>query len=300
MVATKRREAFTLIELLVVIAIMAILMGLLLGAVQKVRETANNMQSMNNLRNIGMAVTNCATQNKDKLPPGWGSFRSSPQMSGFMHLMPFLDQEAIYKGYLSTYNSTLTSSMGNVGAATIAAISASNVPVKALLATSDVSTDSTSPMTSYALNGVMFAGATHQESNLTTAAAGSSNSLRMSKDLMNGATNSLVALEKSASCGSSVNHLFTGASISGGFQSRCVIMQGASVPPLPVPSSQIRPAKGAANSAYVQAFNSSGFHAVMADASAKNVSANVQSAVFNAVLNIQTQATSALLSDWDD
>ncbi|MBU6296220.1 MAG: hypothetical protein KJS91_16180, partial [Planctomycetes bacterium] len=130
--------------------------------------------------------------------------------------------------------------------------------------------------------------------------SGSSNSLKLSKDLVNGATNSLVALEKSAMCGSSVNHLFTGAPITGGFQSRCVIMQGAGVAPLPVPSSQIRPAKGTANSAYVQAFNSSGFHAVMADASAKNVSVNVQTAVFNAVLNVQTSAASATLADWDD
>ena len=66
----KARGAFTLIELLVVIAIIAILMGLLVGAVQKVRESANNAQSANNLRNIGMAITNCATQNKGKLPPG--------------------------------------------------------------------------------------------------------------------------------------------------------------------------------------------------------------------------------------
>jgi len=300
MKVSMRREAFTLIELLVVIAIMAILMGLLLGAVQKVRETANNMQSMNNLRNIGLAVTNCATQNKDKLPPGFGSFRSGPVMTGYMSLMPFLEQETVFKDYINAYNAANTSAPSTIPAAVAAGINSTKIPFKGLQATSDVSADSGTSHTSYALNGVIFAGANHQEDTAATAAASSTVSFRMSKDLINGATNSLIALEKSAACSNGINNTYNGSSVGSILQARMVILPGITVSPVPVPTSQMRPAKGAADVRYIQGFTSSGFHAVMADASTKNISLNVAQAVFEAVCKVTTQGNSSVFSNWDD
>jgi prepilin-type N-terminal cleavage/methylation domain-containing protein len=121
-----RRKAFTLIELLVVIAIIAILIGLLLPAVQKVREAAARIKCTNNLKQLGIAVQAYASAYQDQLPSNYPNPTAGSATAGsyvliagvatpttqLVTLLPFLEQQNLYTAITSA-TSTYAVAIGN-------------------------------------------------------------------------------------------------------------------------------------------------------------------------------------------
>lgn len=148
-----RRLGFTLLELLVVVAIVAVLIGLLLPAVQGVRRAAYATQCANRQKQLALAANQYAADHGGRLPV-YNSLRSRPLESAesapFVHLLIYLDQAAIYRKLTATGRA--------------------NAPMRELICPFDPTSDDrtqSDELTSYALNAQLFARETRLDSGIS-------------------------------------------------------------------------------------------------------------------------------------
>ncbi|HTU21384.1 MAG TPA: DUF1559 domain-containing protein [Gemmataceae bacterium] len=155
-----RRVAFTLIELLVVIAIIAVLIGLLLPAVQKVREAANRAECQNNLKQLSLGIQNCADTYSQQLPPLVGYYPGpyNKDVTGkefvvnpLTAVLPFIEQQSLYNYFVASVPKYGSSGVYDAALPL-------NPVVKQFFCPSDPSISPTTYplLTSYAANAILF------------------------------------------------------------------------------------------------------------------------------------------------
>jgi prepilin-type N-terminal cleavage/methylation domain-containing protein len=192
---TTPRRGFTLIELLVVIAIIAVLIGLLLPAVQKVREAANRIKCSNNLKQLGLAAHNYHDVNQH-LPPGIGYYPPASGAFGtyHFHLLPYVEQGDLYR-----------SALGSVpfprpdGPTTVLYPGNNNVysqPVKIFLCPSDPSVGSDGVVK---VDRVLFGASSYAPNGMVIAPNGPQGKARIA-DITDGTSNTILHAEKYARC----------------------------------------------------------------------------------------------------
>jgi prepilin-type N-terminal cleavage/methylation domain-containing protein len=203
----KPRPGFTLIELLVVIAIIAILIGLLVPAVQKVREAAARIQCGNNLKQLGIATHNCNDTNT-MLPPLFGRF---PQKAGNKEtlqfwLLPYIEQDNLFKSaYTGTTYSPDTLPAGDEAASHVVKtyICPADPSISASGTTTIGQPTGTLPSgkipaaTSYGANGLVFG--VVGNSGLADAAGGEGFA-RIPATFQDGTSNTIIFAEKYGYC----------------------------------------------------------------------------------------------------
>jgi prepilin-type N-terminal cleavage/methylation domain-containing protein len=305
---TQKRSAFTLIELLVVIAIIAILIGLLVPAVQKVREAAARTQTINNLKQCGLATHNFAGTFNTKMPiNGYFGIRYA---SVFGHILSYVEQDNVYKLIPNINSSTAVPPAINnaVNAGDTASVNATYqqnvIPAfqapsdpTAAASTGQAADGSLKGTTSFASNGQLFNGSPGtvpipvpplwSGATLTPAA-----SPRLPATFVSGTSNTVMFGTRYATCGPT-------AATADNYWASATRTYFSNVYPQTQPQvgtvAAVAPAV-ACNVLAVQGFSATGPQVAMGDCSVRSVSPGVSTATWFLAINPQT--TTPLPADW--
>ena len=271
----QRSRGFTLIELLVVIAIIGILVGLLMAAVQRVREAANYVTCANNLRQWGLAAHNCHDQHR-RLPPGLGWF-PSPNTGAygnlFFHLLPNMEQQNLYQK--SLFNSVYFAGNNKVYSA----------PIRMLQCPSDYSV----PSEGVAQDGYGYSwGVSSYAANVQVVCEVDANGVlkktqhhaKFPASLPDGLSNTILVTEKYARCfnnnypegGNFWAYWFTGPNLRPYHPGFAISWNGYSYGPGSKFQIQPRPYNGMCDPTLASTPHSAGIHACMADGSVRMLS----------------------------
>jgi prepilin-type N-terminal cleavage/methylation domain-containing protein len=192
---TTSRRGFTLIELLVVIAIIAILIGLLLPAVQSAREAANRIKCANNLRQLAIAAHRFHDTNQH-LPPGIGYY--PPACGAFgtypFHLLPYLEQDNLYDAAFGT-----VAFPGPDGPRTAHYPGNNTVYSRSVSVFLCPSDPSVGPGGEVTIHGVVFGAASYAPNGMVIAPNGPQGKARLA-DITDGTSNTILHAEKYARC----------------------------------------------------------------------------------------------------
>jgi prepilin-type N-terminal cleavage/methylation domain-containing protein len=251
------RNGFTLIELLVVIAIIAILIGLLLPAVQKVREAAARMQSSNNIKQVVLGLHSAASAFNDQMPPSVGIY-AGQNTTLFVHVLPYIEQENLYRQGLSFWQST---------------------PVKTFQGPGDTTLVPTAAVTSYGTNFLAFG---------TTGA-------NLKSTFTDGTSNTIAMFERYSRCSlptvATHNYADAVTNVPASTVSPFFPAYGAtwisSIPAPTNPPYQIRPAINLATDYQAQSFASGTLLVGMCDGSVRGISTSVTAPTWHIAMGPQ-------------